>query len=102
MTAHVRWPAERFYWSVLEAPQWKRPGPLPEGLRAVLEEDLPVSAETLHAVGKPLGDGRLLVCAVESAEIEALGGDALTLGPDHAPEFAGAPVHADAINLLVG
>ena len=57
------WPPERFYWSVLEAPGVRRPGPLPPGLLPEFQEDLPVPVEEVHAVSVPTGDGRLVVCA---------------------------------------
>jgi hypothetical protein len=99
---HLRWPKERFYWSLLEAPHWKRAGPLPAGLLQALEEDIPVAAEELHAVGVPAGDGTLLVCAARAEELESLDVDLLTLCPEALPDFAPQGVEALSLNLLVG
>jgi hypothetical protein len=99
---HLRWPAERFYWSLLEAPQWKKAGPLPAGLLQALEEDIPLAPEELHAVGVSAGDGTLLVCAARADELESLDADLLTLCPEALPEFAPAGVDASSLNLLVG
>jgi hypothetical protein len=98
----VAWPAERFYWSVLEAPQWKRRGPLPEGLKVFLEEDVPVSAEGLHAVCAPMGDGRVLVCAADADSLASLEPGTITLVPETLPDFAGGALAPSALNLLVG
>lgn len=96
------WSAERFYWSLLEVPQWKRAGELPAGLRMLLEEDVPVPVDSLHAVGLPLRDGRVLVCAVESAALQSLSEGAATLTPERVPEFVGGKIDPSALNLLVG
>jgi hypothetical protein len=98
--AHLRWPTERFYWCLLEAPHWKRPGPLPPGLRALLEDDVPVPVDSLHAVGTPL-DGRVLACAVESATLASLPADAASLTPEAIPPFAPA-IDPASLDLLVG
>jgi hypothetical protein len=100
--SHAAWPAERFSWSILEAPQWRRAGVLPSGMLPALEEDLPRAAEGLHAVAAPMGDGRLLVCAADESEIESLGEGILSLTPETLPAFAGAGVEPGALNLLVG
>jgi len=96
------WPAERFYWSVVEAPGWGRCGPLPEGVRAVFEEDAPLPGDELHAVGAPLGDGRLLVCAARRAELGALESGPDSLVPAAIPPELGARVSPERLNLLVG
>jgi hypothetical protein len=93
---------DRFYWSLLEAPQWQRTGALPAGLMQALEEDIPLAAEELHAVGVPAGDGLLLVCAARAGDLEALDADLLTLAPESLPDFAPLGVDASSLNLLVG
>jgi hypothetical protein len=97
---HVSWPAERFYWAVLEAPGYARAGTLPPGLRPLLHDEVPVAADTLHAVAAPLGDERLLVCAASRNDLAELGPTALSLTPHATPEFAGS-VRAHDLNLLV-
>lgn len=101
---HLSLPPEKLCWAVLNAPGWSRHGALPPGLRAALTDELPMS-EPLHAVGVPLRDSTILVCAATVASIRALDGDTLTLTPSTLPAFAaslpGAPDPA-ALNLLVG
>jgi hypothetical protein len=102
MSTHLRWPADRFYWSVLDAPLWKRTGLLPAGLRPVFEDDVPVDGQDLHAVCTPLEDGRLVVCAACRDELEALGADVLSLCPESAPGCINGSLDPAALNLLVG
>jgi hypothetical protein len=98
---HETWPMERFYWAVLEAPGYTRAGPLAPGLRPLLDDDVPVPGESLHAVGVPLGGGRLLVCAAERERLAGVDAGVLRLTPGDVPEFAGG-VDASGLNLLVG
>ena len=67
---HQRWPAERFFWALLEAPGYTRAGELPIGLRQALEDEVP--AEDLHAVCAPAADGRLIVCAAPREVLRAV------------------------------
>jgi hypothetical protein len=98
---HASWPVERFYWAVLEAPGYARAGTLPPGLRPLLEDEVPVAADTLHAVATPLDAGRLLACAASREDLAALGPSTLSLTPSGMPEFAdGAQAHS--LNLLIG
>lgn len=100
-TRPERWPAERFYWAVLEAPGYARSGPLAPGLRASLEDELPVAIDSLHAVGTPLDDQRLVVCAAPWEALQALEPGTLSLTPESLPDFAagGTP---ESLNLLTG
>lgn len=100
---HPRWPAERFYWALVEAPGYTARGELPPGLRPALEEQVPVPVETLHAVVAPASNGALLVCAAAKSELESLAGDALSLTPAALPAFAvDLGIAPDDLNLLVG
>ncbi len=99
---HLRWPPERFYWSVLEAPGFKQAGPLPIGLRPALDEDVPGEPEDMHAVCYPMGDGRLAVCAIAKADLAGIDADALSLTPARVPPFLDGAVSPDPFNLLVG
>lgn len=96
---HLRWPSERFFWSVLDAPGWTRAGPLPSGLAPGLEDDVPVMFDQLHGVCAPRGDNRVLVCAARVDDLRGV--DALSLTPDAVPEFGGG-VSPGTLNLLVG
>lgn len=97
-----RWPSDRFYWAVLEAPQWRRSGELPAGLRSMLEEDTPAPAESLHAVCAPIGNGQVLVCALDQADLKSLSEGIRVLAPEALPEFVTGDVTAESLNLLVG
>lgn len=105
----VRWPADRFYWALIEAPT-QRPGPLAPGLLLDLQEHVPIDVSVLHAVGVPvpattLGKTlRTLVCAVPREALRELEGSALTLTPLAAPDGLGAGnvVPLEGFNLLVG
>lgn len=96
---HATWPAERFYWCVLDAPGWSRAGVLPPGVLQCLEDELPVPAAEVHAVGAPLPDGRLLVCAARREELDGI--PALSLVPESVPVFV-AGGDPSRLNLLVG
>lgn len=99
MNEHMAWPADRFYWCVLDAPGWTKTGVPPPGMLQRLEDELPVPPAEVHAVGTPLTDGRLLVCAARRDELE--GARALSLTPESLPDFVdgGDP---SRLNLLVG
>lgn len=100
MTTHATWPAERFYWTVLDAPGWKHAGELPAGLVSVLEDDIPKSEGDLHAVCVPMPGGRLAVCAADRAALAELAPTTLALTPQAVPPF----VECDPglFNLLAG
>lgn len=96
---HATWPAERFYWCVLDAPGWSRSGPLPPGVLQRSDDEFPVPAAEGHAVGTPMPDGRLLVCAARRDELEGL--QVLSLTPESVPDF-GRGADPSRLNLLVG
>ncbi len=98
---HLRWPAERFYWALLEAPGWVRPGPIADGLREPLADEVPGEVE-LHAACAPLGDGTVLACAAVVTEVEPLRAEALSLTPEDLPEFARGRCDPSTLNLLTG
>lgn len=103
MTPRLSWPADRFYWALLEAPGVKRTGELPAGLLPMLEEDAPADTADLHAVCVPLSDGRLAVCAAEKSELSEVSSEAPSLTPDALPPFIDWPgVTPERFNLLVG
>ena len=102
---HPRWPAERFFWSVVDAPGWKASGVLPAALLEKFGEELPVDVTTVHAVGMPMGDGTVLACGVSIDELANLDPGALSLAPMDFPAFVNAadgPLLAEQLNLLVG
>lgn len=103
MTQRMTWPAERFFWAVLEAPGVKKAGELPPGLVTLLDEHVPVSVNDLHAVCVPLKQGRLAVCAAMTLELSDLPMDTLALTPDSLPYFfRDEGISAARFNMLVG
>jgi hypothetical protein len=102
VTDEIRWPANRFYWSIIEAPQWRRAGPLPAGLMPAFEEDLPVEASILHAVCVPMDGGGLLVCAVEAEALARVDASTQRLCPGSLPAFVAPGLCPRDLNLLVG
>ncbi len=99
---HVRWPAERFYWSVVEASAWRRCGPAPEVFRQIIEEQSPCEPGELHTVCAPLDEHRVVVCAAERSELASLGAGTLTLTPESLPPCIEGVADPLLLNLLVG
>lgn len=95
------WPADRFYWSVMEAPGVAmRAGPVAPWVLATLEDDIPISLEDVWAVGASGLDGSFIVCAARRSELEALADNVESLSPRIVPGFA--DVEPVQFNLLVG
>lgn len=107
---NATWPAKRFFWAVLEAPGWKRSGPLPSCLAGALAEELPVEIASVHAVVAPVDSngaagpatGSVVVCAARMADLEALPAPMLSLTPHAVPDLGVASVEPHRFNLLVG
>ena len=88
----VRWPAERFYWAVLDASSLPTRRPSHEQLAFLLEPLVPQPLEDIHAVFVPLGGRRHLACAAGREELqEALAAGVVSLGPAGAPPFLEVP-----------
>jgi len=102
MTTHETWHCDRFYWTVLVAPGFRRPGELPVGLRPLLEDETPLEIEHLHAVCVPRNDGTLAVCAIDLAHLNQLMPETLSLTPNSLPSFLDGGLRAEDFNLLVG
>ncbi|MBC7834179.1 MAG: hypothetical protein H7Y88_03645 [Phycisphaerales bacterium] len=114
---HVTWPADRFYWSVIEAPGFSRRGELPAGLLADVQADIP-DGEPIHAVCAPFNPGNdralnddcgssdaasaLLVCAARLSDLLALPLSTLSLTPESIPTEIAAHADPASLNLLVG
>jgi len=106
-SAHHVWPAERFYWAVIEsAPAGRRDGAFNNRLfDGLLDEQVPANVVGLHAVYLTTHGDRLLACAAKRAELDALPEDATSLRPASVPAFAESlapPDAASRINLLQG
>ncbi|MCW5775667.1 MAG: hypothetical protein KIS87_04375 [Phycisphaeraceae bacterium] len=97
-----RWPCERFFWSVLDAPGWSRAGPLPPGLLPAFADDVPADADELHAVCAPAGDGRLVVCAARRADLAQPARTLRSVTPERLPDALDATADPRSLELLCG
>lgn len=103
MSPHISWPAERFFWSVLEVPGITRPRALASEMISMLEDDVPLDSERLHAVAAPLKSGQIVVCSIDASSLRELPVQTLSLTPANLPHFLqGRGVSAQNFNLLVG
>lgn len=101
---HLRWPAERFYWAVLDASSLPRSMGIPEqALGYLLEAQVPEPLEALHAIYRPLPGKRYLACAIprETLRSEVAHG-ARTLTPETLPACIDAVIDPAELNLLTG
>jgi len=98
----ARWPCDRFFWSVLEAPGWSRAGPLPPGLLPAFADDVPAEAHELHAVCAPAADGRIVVCGARRAELAQAARSLRSLTPAALPGTLDAGVDPCSLELLCG
>ena len=98
---HEAWPAEKFYWSIVECPG--RVVPLSGTLLLLMEDDLPIESEQLHAVGVRLDDRRVLACAASREELSTLDPSIVTLTPASIPQGVpgGDSVDPGLLNLLI-
>ncbi len=107
---HVVWPADRFYWAVLDGslvPKrlWHR-RPDEEALGYLFEAELPVPIDCVHAIYVPVKGNRFIACGiehdhlVESAELC----EVLTLSPQAFPPdlFSDDDAAVGSFNLLTG
>ncbi len=107
---HVSWPADRFYWAVLDGSMVpKRPlhrRQNEEALGYLFEAELPVPIDRVHAVYVPVNGNRFIACGiehdrlVENAEIKG----ALTLSPQAIPPelISNDDATVGSFNLLTG
>jgi hypothetical protein len=103
MTTELRWPCERFFWAVIDAPGVKpKGGDVPVGLLTQLQEEVPVALEEVHAVSTAVPEGKLIVCAARREDLRGLPEGCLSLAPDDVPQLIEPKIDAAAINLLVG
>lgn len=98
---HPRWPADRFFWTILDAPGIDRPGPLPVALLDDLAADVPLPVDDLFAVAAPLHGARLLVCAARRSDLAEVPHVARTLCPASIPEAFAVRADPSSLNLLV-
>lgn len=105
MSEPIRWPAERFYFALLDTRGLRhRWGSLPETQLGYLFEDvLPVPIEDVQAVYLPVGRDRVLVCAIDAERLkDDLPAGALHLSPAELPTHLQVDVDPTDLNLLTG
>jgi hypothetical protein len=103
VSRHVAWPADRFYWALLD-PGHHRSSRRPDARRLgyLFEEFLPLDLEQVHAVYCPAGDGRWIACGVERRIAAELPQHVTSLVPESFPEFAPGFPGAVTMNVLTG
>jgi hypothetical protein len=102
---HVRWPAESFYFAVLDGSLLPRSFFLKptEQLGYLLEPLVPQPLEELHVIFHPLPKRRYLACAIPRKTLaSSLHPSTLTLTPESLPPFVSENVLPDRLNLLTG
>ncbi|MEE9128648.1 MAG: hypothetical protein V3T84_01415 [Phycisphaerales bacterium] len=108
---HLRWPADRFYWAILDAASMPgrptgRSRRQHERLGYLFESVLPgVTIEEVQAVYQrlPGNTKRVLACGVTRKVLEQeVDQCALTLSPRTAPTFVDERIEPAALNLLTG
>ncbi len=111
---HIRLPAHRFYWALLETPGGTSlRGPLPEAFHEEFGESLPIAADlaaldALHIVCAPavsLSGGEepgLVACAIPRPDLAQLPPAARTLTPGDVPAFLRGRIDPGELNFLVG
>ncbi len=103
---HVRWPAERFYWALLDGSRLPRWGKRRSQLGYLFERFLPgLPIEGVQAVYRALPNARnrFLACGAPADKLrEELDNRAVTLTPQALPAFVHEPFDPAALNLLTG
>ena len=102
---HLRLPAEKFYWAVLDASMISNRRRLPhQQLGYLFEHLLPLCIDDVHAVYKRIDHERILACAMERTSLEKyITPTLLTLCPDSLPSFVPhTDFNVDQLNLLTG
>ncbi len=99
------WPAERFYWAVLDT---EHSGDRFDSKQArmnldvLLETHLPVSPESVYAVYASLGEGRVLACAVDRTALANIPPEWIALAPKSLPPFlSDLQLDPSVLNVLV-
>jgi hypothetical protein len=107
---HLQWPAERFYWAVLDAsvlPTRARWGNGRSAMRLgyLFENVVPgVPIEDVHSVYRRLKgrQGRFVACGVPFTVLEGVDPDAVTLRPRSLPSFIQEDLDPARLNVLTG
>lgn len=110
----VRWPADRFYFDLLDSRsikgRAKTTAARNQELAYLFESSLQAPIEQVHAIFHTLRDGRTLACAVKKETLASVPPTTLALVPESLPAFlvdnnsgeVNVEVDPDDLNLLVG
>ncbi|MDX2148504.1 MAG: hypothetical protein SFZ23_13375 [Planctomycetota bacterium] len=104
----IAWPAGKFYWCLIDAPL--RAGQeLPVAMRGAIDDDMPLSADELHAVAIPVAvlefsglPSGTLICALPHIDLASIDARARSLRPAALPPGLDATCELARINLLTG
>lgn len=94
--AALQWPADRFYWVVLDRQDSLSATPSSIELQEVVQDDLPCAASDLAFTVNAVSSDRLLVCGVPKERLTSLPSHIVHCGPVTFPEWLEA---TDSINL---
>ncbi len=98
---HLRWPADEFYWAVLDTSvlgSRRRP----KQLGFLFEAELPVTIDEVQAAYVPLSGDRCLACGIDRSRLVAIESEAVVLNPASIPALLEADVEPEQLNLLTG
>lgn len=99
-------PAGECFWAVVDAPGVRRPGAASDGIMAIVQDELPVPAESLHAAVMPIPTAdrpaRVAVCAVKRTTMESLPSEIVSCTPESVPNFVGGTVSPEHVELRSG
>lgn len=98
---HLRWPADEFYWAVLDT-SVLRSRRRPKELGFLFEAELPVTIDEVQAAYVPLSGDRCLACGIDRARLDDVDAGAILLNPDSIPALLETDVKPEQLNLLTG
>ncbi len=106
----LRWPAEEFYWALLDRSLVRRRSRgSDEQLGYLFEPLIPQSLEEIHAVYEPLPDNRILACGASREALAEVPEGVMRLTPSELPLFVTAAIpdlhdsfDINRLNLLRG
>lgn len=102
---HLSWPAERYYWKLVQQEDLGavRPRDRHRTLGYLLEHVAPEPLDAMHWAAVRTASGAWLVCAAPTEALRAVSDQVLTLTPESAPDHFGIDASAaEGLNLLTG
>lgn len=101
---HITVPANRLYFALLDPPVSRGRGRLEE-LGFAFEAALPVELDSVHALYRPLSDGRVLAIGLDSTAAAELGRSNTVATPSGWPEWIRPEIRdipPESVNMLTG